>query len=130
VRGEVVTNAAAPEPLAPDVDGIWFRLVVDDPAEGAPYGQYHREDDLVWAEFHAGGRLRSGRLVGHLQPDGSIKAAYCLLMATGELVSGECLSVPEFDAQGNIQVTDHFRRADGTTGISRIEQIPAPVREV
>ncbi|TWD83533.1 hypothetical protein FB561_4697 [Kribbella amoyensis] len=122
-------TAAASESVAPDVDGVWFQLVVDDPAGGAPYGQYHREDDLVWAEFFAGGRLRSGRLVGHLQADGSIKAAYCLLMATGDLVSGECLSVPEVDARGNLRIADHFRRSDGTTGISYIEQIPAPVRE-
>lgn len=118
-----------PEPLAPDVDGVWFRLEVDDPAAGAPYGQYHREDDLVWAEFYAGGTLRSGRLVGHLRPDGSFDAAYCLLTETGDLVIGECHSIPDFDAQGNIRITDHFRRSDGTTGVSHIRQIPAPVRE-
>lgn len=122
-------TAAVPEPLVPDVDGVWFRLEVDDPAGGAPYGQYHREDDLVWAEFSAGGTLRSGRLVGLLRPDGSFDAVYCLVTATGDLVSGECHSVPEFDAQGNIRIRDHFRRADGTTGISAIRQIPAPVRE-
>ncbi|WP_406056587.1 hypothetical protein [Kribbella sp. NBC_00889] len=122
-------TAAVPEPLVPDVDGVWFRLEVDDPAGGAPYGQYHREDDLVWAEFYTGGRLRSGRLVGLLRPDGSFDAAYCLVTATGDLVSGECHSTPEFDAQGNIWIRDHFRRADGTTGISAIRQIPAPVRE-
>lgn len=122
-------TAAAPEPFAPDVDGVWFRLVVDDPAAGAPYGQYHRSDDLVWAEFYAGGTLRSGRLVGQLRPDGTFDAAYCLLTAAGELVSGQCHSVPAFDARGNIRIADHFRRGDGTTGISYIEQIPAPVRE-
>ena len=122
-------TAAAPEPLAPDVDGVWFQLVVDDPAAGAPYGQYHREDDLVWAEFYAGGSLRSGRLVGRLQHDGSIEAAYCLLTAAGDLVTGECHSVPEYDSRGNIRIADHFRRSDGSTGVTYIEQIPAPVRE-
>lgn len=122
-------TAAAPEPFAPDVNGVWFQLVVDDPAAGAPYGQYHREDDLVWAEFYAGGSLRSGRLVGHLQSDGSFDAAYCLLTTAGELVSGECHSVPQYDASGNIRIADHFRRSDGSTGVTYIEQIPAPVRE-
>jgi hypothetical protein len=124
-----VVTAAAPEPLAPDVDGVWFQLVVDDPAAGAPYGQYHREDDLVWAEFYAGGSLRSGRLVGHLRPDGSFDAAYCLLTASGDLVSGECHSVPALDARGQIRIADHFRRSDGSTGVTYIEQIPTPVRE-
>jgi hypothetical protein len=117
------------EPLFPDVDGMWFELEVDDPAAGAPYGQYHREGDLIWAEFYAGGTLRSGRLVGNLRSDGSFDAAYCLISETGELISGECHSVPQFDAQGNMQITDHFRRSDGSTGTSRIRQIPAPVRE-
>jgi len=125
----VVSAAAIGEPVAPDVDGLWFQLVVDDPAAGAPYGQYHRQDDLVWAEFYAGGTLRSGRLVGYLQQDGSIRAVYCLLTAAGDLVSGECLSVPEFDARGTIRIADHFRRSDGSTGISYIQQIPDP-REV
>ncbi|ADB31996.1 hypothetical protein Kfla_2931 [Kribbella flavida DSM 17836] len=124
-----MSAAPAERPFVPDVDGVWFQLVVDDPAAGAPYGQYHREDDLVWAEFYAGGSLRSGRLVGHLQPDGSIKAAYCLLTATGDVVSGECLSIPELDARGNIRIADHFRRSDGSSGVTYIEQIPAPVRE-
>ena len=127
-------TAAAPEPGAfgtqvPDVDGVWFQLVAEEGAS-TPYGQYHREDDLVWAEFYAGGTLRSGRLVGRLQPDGSIRGAYCLLTADGELVSGECRSNPEYDVRGNIRITDHFRRSDGTRGVSYIEQIPAPIREV
>ncbi|GAA0615650.1 hypothetical protein HPO96_00910 [Kribbella sandramycini] len=123
-------SATAPEPVVPDVDGVWFQLEVDDPAAGAPYGQYHRDDDVIWAEFYAGGTLRSGRLVGRLRADGSFDASYCLLTETGELISGACHSIPEFDAQGNILVTDHFRRADGSRGVSRIRQIPSPVREV
>lgn len=75
------------------------------------------------------GSLRSGRLVGHLRPDGSFDAAYCLLTAAGDLVSGECHSVPALDARGQIRIADHFRRSDGSTGVTYIEQIPTPVRE-
>ncbi|MFI5731535.1 hypothetical protein ACIA49_15535 [Kribbella sp. NPDC051587] len=121
--------AALPEPVFPDVDGVWFRLENDDPDSEAPYGQYHREDDLVWAEFYAGGTLRSGRLVGRLRADGTFDASYCLLTESGELISGGCHSVPEFDAQGNIVISDHFERADGSRGVSRIRQIPSPLRE-
>ncbi|WP_405057918.1 hypothetical protein OG474_35005 [Kribbella sp. NBC_01505] len=118
-------TAAAHDPAVPDVDGVWFQLESDDPA---PYGQYHREDDLVWAEFYAGGTLRSGRLVGRLRADGSFDASYCLLAETGELINGSCHSVPEFDAQGNIVISDHFERADGSHGVSRIRQIPGPIK--
>ena len=108
---------------------MWFQLEVDDPAGGAPYGQYHRENDVIWAEFYAGGTLRSGRLVGRLRPDGSFDASYCLLTETGELINGACHSIPEFDAHGNIVISDHFERADGTRGVSRIRQIPCPLQE-
>ncbi|QNE22180.1 hypothetical protein F1D05_35105 [Kribbella qitaiheensis] len=74
-------SAAVPEANPPDVDGVWFQLVPDEAGANTPYGQYHRDGDLIWAEFYAGGSLRSGRLVGHLQSDGSIEAAYCLLTA-------------------------------------------------
>lgn len=119
-------SSVPPGAVCPDVDGRWFQLVVDDPAGGAPYGQYHAVDDLVWAEFYAGGTLRSGRLVGQLRPDGSFRAAYCLLTATGELVTGECTSIPELDARGLVRIADHFRRSDGTTGVTYIEEIPPP----
>jgi hypothetical protein len=125
-----VVSAAVPEPLTPDVDGVWFQLVADEPGAEVPYGQYHRDGDLVWAEFYAGGSLRSGRLVGHVQDDGSFDAAYCLLTATGDLVSGECHSIPEYDDRGRLRIADHFRRSDGSSGVTYIEQIPAPVREV
>lgn len=125
-------SAAAPEPRndigAPEIDGVWFQQVAEDGAS-TPYGQYHRDGDLIWAEFYAGGSLRSGRLVGHLQPDGSIDSAYCLLTSAGDLVSGECHSILEYDVRGNLRIADHFRRSDGRTGVSYFEQIPAPIRE-
>ncbi len=64
-----------------------------------------------------------------MQDDGSIRAAYSLLTVAGEVVSGECVSIPEFDARGNIRIADHFCRSDGSSGVTYIEQIPAPVRE-
>ena len=121
-------TAAAPDPSPPEVDGVWFQLVAEEGAS-TPYGQYHRDGDLIWAEFYAGGTLRSGRLVGHLQADGSINSAYCLLTSDGSLVTGEARSVVEYDVRGKLRIADHFRRSDGTTGVSYIEQIPAPIRE-
>lgn len=90
-----------------------------------PTGVYHQDGALVWAEFHAGGRLRSGRLVGLGQPDGMIDAGYCLLMADGELVAGQVHSVPTVLAGGRIRLADHWQRLDGSTGVSYIEELPA-----
>lgn len=118
-------SAAAWEPQPDlDIDGRWFRLVTDG-TEEAPYGQYHCENDLVWAEFYPGGFLRSGRLVGRRQPDGAIRAAYCLLGTDGELITGECTSIPEV-FRGTLRIADHWERADGSTGVSYIEEIAPP----
>ncbi len=109
-------------------DGRWFGLVADPDApvdhRDRPFGQYHQDGALVWAEFYPGGRLRSGRLVGLGRTDGSIDAGYCLLMADGELVAGEVHSVPVRLPDGRIRLADHWRRLDGSTGVSYIEELP------
>lgn len=113
-----------------DYDGRWFGLVADplapvDPHD-RPFGQYHQDGSLVWAEFYAGGRLRSGRLVGLGRPDGTIDAGYCLLTVDGEVVTGRVHSVPEVLPDGRIRLADHYRRLDGSTGVSYIEELPRP----
>ena len=111
-----------------DYDGRWFGLVADPdtpaPTGDRPFGQYHQDGSLVWAEFYAGGRLRSGRLVGLGRADGSIDAGYCLLMADGELVAGRVHSVPVVMPDGRIRLADHWRRFDGSAGVSYIEELP------
>jgi hypothetical protein len=113
-----------------DYDGRWFGLVSEGPdapvrEDDRPFGQYHQDGSLVWAEFYAGGRLRSGRLVGLRRDDGSIDAGYCLLMADGEVAAGEVHSVPVVLPDGRIRLADHWRRLDGSTGVSYIEEFPA-----
>ena len=104
-------------------DGRVFRSIEADPAEtDVPTGHYHHDGDLVWAEF-AGGRLRTGRLVGTCAPDGTITAAYCQVAADGSVVAGEVVSKPEVLADGRVTLAERWRRADGSTGISHIEEI-------
>ena len=92
-------------------------------SEDAPTGRYFQDGDLVWAEF-SGGHLRAGRLVGRCRPDGSIDAAYCQVMAGGEVVAGSCVSTPAVLADGRLRLTEAWRRVDGTSGISEIEEVP------
>jgi hypothetical protein len=85
-------------------------------------GHYHQDGDMVWAEFR-GGSIRAGRLVGTVRPDDTIDAAYCLLTAAGETVSGVCVSKPTVLDDGRIRLTEHWRRLDGSIGTSRIEEL-------
>ncbi len=85
-------------------------------------GHYHQDGDLVWAEFF-GPAVRAGWLVGTRRPDGVIDAAYCFVTAEGATVAGTCASTPKLLADGRVRLTERWRRMDGTTGVSVIEEI-------
>jgi hypothetical protein len=115
------TRSAGPaHPTRPDYDGRSFRA--EGAGNAAPVGHYSQDGDLVWAEF-AGPGVRAGRLVGSCRPDGVIDAAYCLVTAAGDTVAGKCLSTPEVLADGRVRLTENWRRMDGSTGVSHIEEI-------
>lgn len=104
--------------LTTTYDGRRFR-----PAESADgsVGIYHQRGDLVWAEF-SGPSVRSGRLVGTCRPDGTIDAAYCMVTATGEVIAGACVSTPERLPDGRVRLTEQWRRLDGSSGVSHVEE--------
>lgn len=106
-----------------DYDGRVFRPVPDPTDEGAR-GRYHQAGDLVWAEF-GGGPLRTGRLVGTCTPDGTITGGYCQVHADGAVVAGQLTSTPQVLPDGRVVLTENWRRADGSSGQSRIEEVLA-----
>ncbi|MDH6580628.1 hypothetical protein [Kitasatospora sp. MAP5-34] len=100
-------------------DGRVFR---SGPAGGdGPTGRYHQDGDLVWAEF-AGGQVRTGRLTGRCSADGVLTLAYAQVLADGRVVSGECVSTPELLPDGRVRLREDWRRADGSSGTSWIEE--------
>ena len=106
-----------------DYRGRRFRPVAPEATRSeVPTGQYFQDGDLVWAEF-SGGHLRAGRLVGRCGPDGRIEAAYCQVMADGGVVAGSCVSTPTVLADGRLRLTERWRRIDGTSGVSEIEEV-------
>jgi hypothetical protein len=109
-----------------DYDG---RRFVSSAAETAgagdfPVARYAQRGDLVWAEF-AGGRVRAGRLVGVAAPNGVLRLAYCQVLTDGAMVAGECVSTPTVLPDGRLRLEERWRRADGSTGVSVIEELPA-----
>ena len=88
----------------------------------AATGHYHQDGDLVWAQF-AGPGVRSGWLVGTCCPDGFIDAAYCMVTSDGTAIAGNCESTPTLLADGRVRLTEHWRRLDGSMGISVLEEI-------
>ncbi len=108
-----------------DYDGRRFRSTDSDAAPGRePVGHYHQQGDLVWAEF-SGAHLRTGRLVGVCRADGSLEAAYCQVTTGGEAIAGTVVSTPTVLPDGRLRLTEQWRRADGSSGVSHIEEVDA-----
>ena len=115
------------DPAGIDYDGRRFSsraAETTDPAGGVPVGHYHQTGDLVWAEF-SGGAVRVGRLVGRCGADGMIEAAYCQLLAGGDVVAGRLSSRPHLLADGRVRLEERWRRDDGSAGTSWIEELPS-----
>jgi hypothetical protein len=112
-------------PSRVDYNGRRFRPAPDasGPIETDPaIGHYHQDGDMVWAEF-SGAHVRTGRLVGTCAPDGTIEAAYCFVTTAGETVSGSCRSTPDVLANGRVRLTEDWRRHDGSSGVSVLEEL-------
>jgi hypothetical protein len=69
--------------------------------------------------------LHLGRLVGTCDDEGTIAASYCQLGVDGVVVAGQVISVPGWDADGTLTLTENWRRLDGSSGISVIEEVDA-----
>ena len=138
-----MTGATAARAALINYDGRRFRPIDGDPGGGEPSsgrypgseppaelhhggelpsGRYHQYGDLVWVEI-GGGDVRAGRLVGRVGRDGTLHATYCLVLADGELVAGKCISVPTVLADGRLRLEERWRRLDGSSGISWIEEV-------
>jgi hypothetical protein len=103
-----------------DYDGLLFHPAGAGAADDVFTGEYHQVGDLVWADI-AGPPVRMGRLVGTVAPDGTIDAGYAQVMDDGEVVSGRVVSRPTRLADGRIRLAEHWRRSDGSSGVSYIE---------
>ena len=127
MRGDVGMSGYEQGDAGFDYDGVRFRPVEAGHVPGQPtaVGLYHSRGAEMWAEY-AGGKVRAGRIVGTTRPDGTIDGAYCHVFLDGQTVAGILESVPERLPDGRIRLHEHWRRADGSSGVSVIEQIDTP----
>ncbi|SOD79015.1 n-acetylglutamate synthase [Spirosoma fluviale] len=85
---------------------------------------YHQENSIVWAEY-AGGSIVKGFLIAVVQPDNSLDMRYEHVNKEGELMTGKCLSTPEFLTDGRIRLHEQWQwtSGDGSSGTSIIEEV-------
>ncbi len=101
-------------------DGRRFRTIGHEPASCVVYRQ---SGDLLFAEF-GGGNVRHGSLTGLCAEDGTLDFAYTMVLGSGEIVSGRCLSTPQVQADGLIRLHEKWERygANAASGESELEE--------
>lgn len=106
-------------------DNKRFRPVGGRDGEESRVAVYRQQGDLLWGEF-VGGHARRGVLTGTSAPDGRLEFGYCMVLDTGEVISGHCRSTPEILADGRIRLHEVWERygAQASTGVSCVEEIP------
>jgi hypothetical protein len=109
-----------------DYNGRTFRNTEAGPDGTAPVAAYHQDGDLVWAEA-AGGEVRRCALAGTCDADGTITMGYTLVLSSGEIAVGRCVSTPERLDDGRIVLHEEWERYQPTPakGTSAIEEIPS-----
>jgi hypothetical protein len=86
--------------------------------------RYRQEGDLVWADF-TGGKVRRGTITGTCGPDGTLRLAYTMALATGEVISGRTVNIPERRADGRLVLREEWQRfgEHAETGVSYLEEV-------
>jgi len=105
-------------------NGRRFRPSADEPGAAGRVAVYHQEGDLLWGDF-TGGHARGGTLVGRCADDGTLDFAYCMVLDTGEVISGHCRSTPTVLTDGRIRLHEVWQRygAHAGNGNSWLEEI-------
>ena len=86
--------------------------------------RYRQDGDLVWAEF-AGIEVRRGAVIGICGPDGTLRLAYAMVLATGEVISGCTVNIPERETDGRLLLREEWQRygEHAATGVSYLEEV-------
>lgn len=107
-----------------DYNGRRFRPAEQDVDAAGRVAVYRQQEDLLWGEFSGGG-ARRGALTGTCAADGVLDFAYCLVLDSGEIISGRCHSTPTVLADGRIRLDEQWERygPHADTGMSAIEEV-------
>jgi hypothetical protein len=95
--------------------------------ESGRVAQYRQQQDLLWGEF-SGGQARRGSLTGTCSEDGVLDFAYCLVLDSGEIISGRCHSTPTMLPDGRIRLDEQWQRFEphAASGTSALEEVLLP----
>jgi len=68
---------------------------------------YHQKDRVIWAEYN-GGAILKGNLIGKVI-EKHIEFVYQHINRQHELMTGRCISYPEYTDNGKIRLKEHWQ---------------------
>jgi uncharacterized damage-inducible protein DinB len=109
------------------LDGAVFRSVsntANGEVNAATVFHYHQSADVVTATYE-GGAIVAGHLVAKVLANGQLDMRYHHLNDRGELMSGKCLSTPEYLPDGRLRFNEEWQwlTGDMSAGRSEIEEV-------
>jgi len=85
---------------------------------------YRQTKNIVTATY-SGGQIIEGHLIGLVSKDGEINMRYHQVNTNGDLMTGECKSIPEMGSNGKIRLHEAWQWTSGdkSKGNSVIEEL-------
>ncbi|UTW63736.1 n-acetylglutamate synthase [bacterium SCSIO 12741] len=86
---------------------------------------HYQQQDHILTCTYSGKSIRSGHLMGLVDPDGNIEMRYHQVNSKGELMTGICTSKPEIMDNGKIRLHESWSWTSGdcSSGNSILEEI-------
>ena len=85
---------------------------------------YKQQDHFVWADY-SGGDILLGHLIGVVDERGTLEMRYHHINEAGELMTGECTSIPEILSDGRMRLYESWQWTckDQSKGQSIVEEV-------
>ena len=107
--------------------GRLFRAVSSDEngqVDSETIFKYEQHGTLVTATY-SGGRIHFGQILGQMRDNGQLDMRYHHVTHAGELMTGICITTPEFTETGKMRLHERWQWTcgDQSTGRSTLEEI-------
>jgi hypothetical protein len=103
-------------------DGRRFTTAGGAPGTDRPVAHWQQDGATVTARF-SGGPVLTGFLLGTVDPDGVVDAAYGQLLTDGTVQAGRCTTSPQVLPDGRLRMREEWLRTDGSAGVSYLEEV-------
>ncbi|WNJ17855.1 hypothetical protein [Pontibacter sp. G13] len=85
---------------------------------------YQQVGSVLTCRYH-GGKVVQGQLIGTVDEEGTIDMRYHQVLQSGELQTGTCISRPQFNDHGNLELHESWQWTSGSmeAGSSILEEV-------